>query len=332
MYDVITIGSATRDVFVIPSEVFIDKEKKYKTGEAICFTLGSKIDVPEMYFRTGGSALNTAITLAKQGLRTAVFSKVGDDSRCLSILNRLREVGVSEELVQIDKKYLTAYSIIIAAKNERTILAHRGATEYLGSEEPIPFDKLKEAKWFYITHLAGESSRIFFKIIEFADKNGVKIAWNPGSTQLKLGKKIHPILEKIDVITLNQEEGAILTGIDYEEGEEIFCTLDRLVKGFVIMTKGPKGFVACNNKDIYKAGILKEPKYIDRTGAGDAFGSGVVAAIIKGKSLEEALQTGSANATGVLGEWGANEGLLTVKDDIYKFGRLEIEKKVCEYD
>jgi len=74
---------------------------------------------------------------------------------------------------------------------------------------------------------------------------------------------------------------------------------------------------------------LSEPLYVDRTGAGDAFGSGFVSALIKGASLDEALQLGSANATGVLGEWGANEGLLEAGDDVYKYGKLDIKKKVC---
>jgi len=96
------------------------------------------------------------------------------------------------------------------------------------------------------------------------------------------------------------------------------------------MTKGPKGFTACDNTHIWSGGILKEPKYIDRTGAGDAFGSAFVAAVINGKSLDEALQSGSSNATGVLGEWGANHGLLGPGEDIYKYGKLKIKKQVCK--
>ena len=95
------------------------------------------------------------------------------------------------------------------------------------------------------------------------------------------------------------------------------------------MTKGPKGFTACDNQSVYTGGILKGSVYVDRTGAGDAFGSGLISALIRGKSLEEALQFASANATGVLGAWGANHGLLSLGDDIYKFGKLKLDKKSC---
>src|SRR3989338_7188345 len=301
MYDVVTIGSATRDVFVIPGEFEIEEGAKYKTGKAVCFSLGSKIDVPEIYYKTGGSAINAAVTFARQGLKTACLAKIGNDSRGQSIRDRLKETGVSDELVVVDKKRLTGYSIILTAEGNRTVLVHRGSTEYLCREEGIPLKNLKQTKWFYISHLGGESSNIFSPLIQFASENGIKVALNPGSTQLKMGEKLYPYL-------------------------------DNTVRGFLIMTKGSDGFTACDNKSTYRAGVLKEPKYVDRTGAGDAFGSGTVSAIIKEQSLDTALETGSANATGVLAEWGANEGLLSAGDDIYKFGKLNIEKANCKYD
>jgi len=332
MFDVITIGSATRDVFLEPKESRVEKSKKYKTGEGLCFSLGSKIDVPKIHFRTGGSAVNAAITFASQGLKAAVLCKVGKDTRGKSIIRRLKGAGVSTNLIIQDKKYFTAYSVIMVAGGGRTIFVHRGATEHLCCDEPVPYEKLKNTKWFYITNLGGKSEKIFLPLINFAYKNNIKIALNPGKTQLKLGKNLVPVLAKIDALILNQEEASYLTGIKFQDEKNIFKKLDKWVKGIFVMTKGRDGFTACDNKNIYAGGVLKEPVYIDRTGAGDAFGSGVVSAIIKGKSMEEALQSGSANATGVLSEWGANEGLLSSNDNIYKFGKLAIDKKICNYD
>lgn len=79
----------------------------------------------------------------------------------------------------------------------------------------------------------------------------------------------------------------------------------------VIMTKGPKGVIASDGKYIYSAGIFKEKRFIDRTGAGDAFGSGFVAGLIRTKKIEEAIRLGSANGTAVVEELGAKNGLLT---------------------
>ncbi|MBI1888399.1 MAG: carbohydrate kinase family protein [Candidatus Spechtbacteria bacterium] len=329
MFDVITIGSASYDVFLKPHEARIVKGKEYEAGEGVCFSLGAKIDVPELHFSTGGSATNSAITFSRQGFRSAALSKIGSDTSGEAILKCLKEQGVSEELVILDKKYFTAYSVILTVKGQRTIFVHRGATEHLCCDEPIPYEKLKDAKWFYITNLGGESEKIFVPLIEFAVSNNIKIALNPGKAQLKLGKKLAPILSKIDVLILNQEEASYLTGVAFADKEGIFKILDSWVKGVSIMTRGRTGFVACDNQYMYIGGILKEPKYVDRTGAGDAFGSACVAGIMKGMALGDAFQLASANATSVLSKWGANEGLLSQDDDIYKFGKLEIIKKPC---
>ncbi len=330
-FDVITIGSATRDVFLIPksADMYLEKNARYESGEGLCFSLGAKLDAEEIYFRTGGSAVNAAITFARQGVKTAVLAKVGDDSRGRSIISRLEEERVDTSFVITDKKYFTAYSVILVAAGGRTVFTHRGATEHLCCNEPIPYEKIKDAKWFYITNLGGESAKIFFPLIEFAHENGIKIALNPGKSQLALGDALRPVLEKLDVLVLNQEEASYLTGVSYAHEQELFKKLDSWTKGFVIMTKGREGFTACDNEHLWSGGILKEPKYVDRTGAGDAFGSGVVAGIARGMSLGEALQLASANATGVLGDWGANHGLLAKGDDMYKFGKIEISKKVC---
>lgn len=329
MYDVITIGSATRDVFIKPGESYLDEDAKYKTGKALCFSFESKIDISELYFLTGGSAINSAITFARQGLQTAALCKIGDDSRGQSITERLLEEGVSCELIMKDKKYLTAYSVVIVAQGGRTVLTHRGATEHLCCDEPIPYEKLKHTKWFYITNLAGESEKFFLSLVDFAYKNDIKIALNPGKAQLTLGKDLIPALKKTDIFIVNQEEASQLTGIPFQDEDDIFEKLDEWVKGIAVVTKGPHGFSACDNEYMYSGGILKEPKYIDRTGAGDAFGSAFVAGIIKGMSLTEAFQLASGNATGVLGEWGGNHGLLSKDDDMYKFGRLNISKNIC---
>jgi sugar/nucleoside kinase (ribokinase family) len=61
---------------------------------------------------------------------------------------------------------------------------------------------------------------------------------------------------------------------------------------------------------LYQAGSYQKVKVVDRTGAGDAFGSGFVAALAKGLPIEDALTLGSANATSVVAQIGAKTGIL----------------------
>jgi sugar/nucleoside kinase (ribokinase family) len=135
------------------------------------------------------------------------------------------------------------------------------------------------------------------------------------------------LLDQVDVFIVNEEEASHVTGIPYGKTSEIFKKLDQWVKGIVIMTKGPKGVEVSDGKTRWSAGILPLKKIADRTGAGDAFGSGFISALMKKPGdMEYAILFASANATGVLTEWGAENGLLKKGDSAYKYGTLQVKR------
>jgi ribokinase len=310
MFDIVTFGSATRDLFLKSKDFKTLKSKEFITGQGLCFNLGSKIYLDDLVFATGGGGTNTAVTFAGQGLKTACVGRVGDDPGGKAILEELDKFKVKGFVVK-DKKIKTAYSIVLSvSKKERTILVYSGACHYLTLKD-IPFGQLK-TKWIYIAGLSGASAKLLLPIINFAKKNKIKVALNPGAGQLALGLKgLKNILSNVDVLILNQEEGARLANLPFKKEKAIFEKLDRFVRGIVVMTKGPEGVTVSDGKYIYSAGIFKEKKYVDRTGAGDAFGSGFVAGLIRTNKIEEAIRLGSANGTAVVEELGAKNGLLT---------------------
>jgi len=326
-YDVITIGSATRDVYIQSRDLKVIKDRKFITGEGVCFPAGAKMDIDDIHFTTGGSAVNTAVTFGQQGFKTAVLCKVGDDSRGAAIKERLKGAGVATKLVLTDKKYSTGYSVIIhSPTGERSIFVYRGATSFLKPKD-VDLSFLKNTKWIYVTHLGKESEKLFAPLLKEANMKGVKVALNPGSTQLKMGKKLIPLLDYVDILFVNQEEAAHLTGASYAKKEKLFKKLNGWVRGITVMTKGPDGVSVSDGESHWEAGVVKEPKFVDRTGAGDAFGSGFTSAIMRRGTIEDAIQLGSANAAADLGQWGANKGLLTKKDSPNKFGKVKITKK-----
>jgi len=77
MYDVITIGTATQDVFLKSRDFKVLKDERFITGQAECFALGAKIEVPDIFFTTGGGATNAAVTFARQVLKLPQFAKWG---------------------------------------------------------------------------------------------------------------------------------------------------------------------------------------------------------------------------------------------------------------
>lgn len=329
MYDIITIGSATRDVFVRSAGMEIKKDPRVKTGRAICFSLGSKVEIDDIHFEVGGSAANAAVTFSKQGFKAGILARTGADVGGRALQEEAREDGIGY-LIAPTKNAHTAYSILLSTPGgERTILVYRGVSEHL-TKKDIPWTKIGQAKWWYMTHLGGGSAKQFAPLLRYAQKNTISVAFNPGKTQLELGKELAPLLSGVKILILNKEEASYLTGVPYAQEEKIFSTLDRWMSGIIVMTDGSHGLKVSDGTHRWSAGILKEPKLVDRTGAGDAFGSGFVSAVMRGRPIEEAIQTGSANATGCIGEWGAANGLLSRRDSIYKFGRLKIEKKIIK--
>jgi len=331
MYDIITIGTVTADTFIKADFLKTVKDRKhlekigFKTGVVQCFPFGSKIKIKEPLVSIGGGAHNTAVTFSKNGLKTASLFNVGDDYFGKIILKEMERKNIIP-LAIIDKGKSTGNSFILLDKSgERTILVSRGCSGEIEGKE-IPFKKLL-AGWAYIVPGSiplNVINKIFLHLVE----QGTKIALNPSKDLIELGvEKIKHLLNKCDVIFVNKEEASCLTGISYNKTKEIFKKLDKYIKGIVVMTDGKNGSWVSDGKNVYKSGIFKEKKVVDRTGAGDAFGSGFILGLVerekgKGKSSYPlpltatlySLRRANANATSVIEHIGATEGILSRKE------------------
>lgn len=322
VYDVVTIGSATRDV-LLKHAFRVVKNKSRGLEESIVLPLGSKVPIKKIFFTTGGAGTNSAVTFARQGFRVATAIIIGNDPGGHAITTELKKEKVDTRFIRIDSREQTAYSVILEPlSGERVILNYRGANESL-SASMIPLSNIR-ARWMYLTSLSGDLD-ILKEAIQLKKKYGTRLAWNPGGNDLALGlKKLRPFLTYIDIFIVNQEEAARLLGIPYRHVEKIFTTFDSLIDGIAVMTMGPAGVYVSDGKIIWRAGIYKEKAVVDRTGAGDSFGSGFVAGLMRRlKSLSTqdgifsedaifyALRLGSANATSKVEHIGAKRGLLT---------------------
>lgn len=314
MFDVIVFGSATRDAFLKSKQMKIIKDSHFPTGAAECFSLGSKIELDELAFTTGGGGSNAVVSLARQGFKTALVARVGLDLGGKAIIEELHNEKSSAKFVQQDQKVPTSYSfVLLSPGGERTILVYRGASKNIDAKE-IDFEGLKQAKWFFFCGSFAGDFKLLEKIFKIAKENNIKIAINPGSLELKFGvKRLKPLFENVNILMMNDEEAAEFFGEKMENEKEILEKASKFINGIFVMTKGPRGVVVYDKENYYRAGIPKS-KIVDRTGAGDAFSSGFVAATLDGKDIEEAIQLGTANATSKLLYFGAKKGLLKKYD------------------
>ncbi len=330
-FDVITIGTATRDVFIKSDTFHIDPDHHVLGGKGLVMPLGAKIEVPEIYFSTGGGATNAAVTFARQGKKTACIAVIGDDDSGHVILRDLkkekvhtgfmRHVSQAYSLTARPYKDATAFSLLIEpSSGERTVLVHRGVSERLNAAA-IPWSSIA-TKWFYVSSLAGNIA-LLRRIVAFAKKQHIKIAYNPGGKELNQRHALLPLLKSIDILIVNREEAAIITSVDFSKEKELFQVWDKMSPGINVMTDARNGLWVSDGTKIYHAGIYKEKKMMDRTGAGDAFGSGFVASLIDNPNdIHRAIRLGSANATAKVEGMGAKYGLLT-KSEFEKSARFK---------
>lgn len=301
---IVSIGAAVQDVFLSHSDEF--KPVVENPHESFMkLDLGAKADVNNITFSTGGGATNAAVTFARQGLRSEFMGTVGHDPAGLAVLNDLDTEGVDTSMISYSSRYNTGYSVLLLAPSgERTILTYRGASTHYDAKN---FDlKDSDADWIYVSSMAGSMEAID-KIFTQAKKLGIKIMFNPGKGELKQTAKLKTLLEDVDVLSVNREE--MQTIVEGETMEEVVRHALHYVPT-VIVSDGPDGVLATDGKTIVRAGMYEDVKVIDRTGAGDAFGSGFLSQWAAGKTLKESIIFASANSTSVVAKIGAKTGIL----------------------
>jgi len=215
-----------------------------------------------------------------------------------------RKEGVNLDYVKTQKESGSNFSVVVNVGAERTILVYHEKREY-----KLP--ELAETKWLYFTSLGKGHDLLHRQIPEFIKKSGAKLAFQPGSHQLREGKEgLREILEVTEVILLNKEEAAGLLG-SKGEMKELLKNLASLGPKIVVITDGVNGSWSFDGKTVRLAGIFPESETVERTGAGDAYSTAFVAGLISGEEVGQAMRWGSANASSVVEHIGAREGLLT---------------------
>jgi len=329
MFDIITIGGATRDItFLTDKGRVIETPENLTEQSLLAFEYGAKIKSEEVFFNFGGGACNTAATFSKLGLNVSAICRVGDDEDGKCAIRNLSGMKIDTSLIQIDKKRKTGFSLIVVNKKDgdRVIFVYKGASDFLEISESSPINK---GKWIYLTSLAGDWMEKLGEVGEVIEEGNVKLVWNPGAAQIAAGKnKLEKFFKLTEILIVNKDEAIELVGsdeslkLDYNEINNIEV-LSKAIKKWgpavAVITDGINGayLYAGGENVLYSPATSK--KRVDTTGAGDAFGSAFVGGYILTGNLETALKYGIINSGNVVSEYGAQNGILE---------RGEIEKRL----
>lgn len=338
MFDIITIGSATMDVFVECDDAnIVSASTKDAKTEFMCYPYGAKVEVTNFTSNTGGGGVNTALNFANLGFKTSAICKVGDDIYSKGILDALSKSTLDLSNVIQDESVQTGFSIILLSfQGDRTVLAQRGANASLKKSE-INFEAIKQAKFLYIAPLSGESNKVLTSIVEFAEENKIPICFNAGTTSIKKGfEYVKKIIDTAEVVVMNKEEASLCTKIEVRpdsrehkySDEPIHPDIKNMLKKLkisaqqiIVITDGKYGAYAYNGKNFYKCPNFPA-KVVSTLGAGDAFASTFCGALNRTNSdIKQSLMYAAVNSASVVSNFGASEGFLTFD---------EIEEKLKE--
>ena len=308
--DVISVGDIVTDAFI---QLFDDKAVTYQNeaGKWLAMKYGTKIPFQDAYIvEAVGNSANAAVACARLGLKSGLIANVGGDQHGRDMIAALEKNKVMADFVRVNSTKKSNYHYVLWYKEERTILIKH--EEYNYHWPHIRPDEIP--KWLYISSISKNAIDFHDQISDWLERNPeVKVSFQPGTFQMEAGvERLKRIYARTEVLILNREEAVLVSGGDYNNIHDLLDKLHAIGPKIVVITDGPAGAYASDGTSRLKMPIFPDiaPPY-ERTGAGDAFASTFVSAIIKGNNLEAALQWAPINSMNVVQKIGAQEGLLS---------------------
>jgi ribokinase len=309
--DVLAIGDVVTDAFI---KLLEDRAHTYENehGKWLAMPFGQKVPFDHSEVIEGvGNAANAAVAFAKLGLTSGLISNVGDDQFGRDIINALHKKQVDSRFVHINPDKVSNYHYVLWYKEERTILIKHEEYDYHWPR----FQSNDIPKWIYFSSISKNAlDKYHDRVVDWLQDNPeVKFAFQPGTFQIEAGAgRLKELYSRTEVLLLNREEAVLVSGGDYDNVHNLIDSLHKLGPKIVVVTDGPAGAYASDGESHFKMPPYPDPAPpFERTGAGDAFASTFVAALIQGNNIEGALQWAPINSMNVVQHTGAQAGLLT---------------------
>ncbi|TSC66054.1 MAG: putative Ribokinase, partial [Candidatus Berkelbacteria bacterium Gr01-1014_85] len=304
MHDLITVGDAGVDVFLALADNEAEVNCRLDRQDCrISLPYAEKIPIEKLTKTIAMNACNVAVGAARLGLKTALIASTGTDPD-----GQLVRAGL--KLAKVDSRYLghqdqTNFSAVINYQGERTILVHHAPHRY-------HWPKPRPTRGLYLTSMKDGWESIIPELTDYLERHKPIFGYNPGTYQLRQGIKVSRALLKLTtVLFVNRQEAErylelpINTPVD-----KLLHELLALGPKQVVITDGPTGAYYSDAQESLFIATYQVP-VVERTGCGDAFATGFMAARLAGQSTTETLRWASFEAAAVLQEIGPQAGYLT---------------------
>ena len=304
---ILGIGNAIVDVICKVDDKFIGQNNLTKStmklvNETEFKKLLSTVQIEETV--SGGSVANSIVGLSQLENKVGFIGKISDDE-----LGNKYEEGLKKENVQFfyskKKEAIPTGTclILITPDSERTMITFLGTAGKI-NEKDIDVNAVKNSEILFLEGYLwdeGEPKKAFEKAISSSNKVAMSLS-DLFCVERHKPHFLELVKNKLDITFANEQE--IMSLIDVQNFADVISFAKEINK-LIVVTRGEKGAVAINKKEIIECSAKKNLPIKDLTGAGDLFAGGFLHGLINNKSTKESLEIGTELSAKVIQTIGA---------------------------
>lgn len=298
---IVVVGSSNMDLVV-------KSERIPAVGETILG--GDFIMVP------GGKGANQAVAAAKLGAQVYFVAKLGEDIFGAQSLNNFKKEGVNTKYVlQTPDAPSGVALIMVDEEGNNSIVVAAGANQKLSAED-VKAARADIASAGAVVAQLEVPLETIECAAELANSSKTPFILDPApACPLRV-----ELLSKVDVLTPNETEARILTGVEVTDEQSARAASGKLLESgvkTVILTMGSQGFLLTEGESAqFVAGQKMEA--VDSTAAGDAFAGSLAVGMAEGKTVFDAALFANYAAALSVTKMGAQPSMPTL-DDVERY-------------
>jgi len=298
---IVVVGSSNMDLVV-------KSQRIPAVGETILG--GDFIMVP------GGKGANQAVAAAKLGAQVYFVAKLGEDIFGAQSLNNLKKEGVNTKYVlQTPDAPSGVALIMVDEEGNNSIVVAAGANQKLSAED-VKAARADIASAGAVVAQLEVPLETIECAAELANSSKTPFILDPAPACPLRAE----LLSKVDVLTPNETEARILTGVEVTDEQSARAASVKLLESgvkTVILTMGSQGFLLAEGESVqFVAGQKMEA--VDSTAAGDAFAGSLAVGMAEGKTVFDAALFANYAAALSVTKMGAQPSMPTL-DDVERY-------------
>jgi sugar/nucleoside kinase (ribokinase family) len=273
---------------------------------------GQLLAVDDMPSKAGGCAANVAIDLAKQGIPVDIAGCLGTDPSARVLLAGLEAAGIGCQRIVYSAELPTSKTVILLVAGQDRRYIHSFGANAAFTVEHIDRDWVRSLQVFYLGGLflmPAFRPEGLVDLLAFCREHGVVSVVDVVIPQnAMLPGDLGPLLSAMDYFVPNDDEARRMTGLS-EPLDQLRALLQQGARN-VVITCGARGAVAGRDGAFWRAGVYDMGQAVDPSGCGDAFTAGLVAGIVRGGDLLDALRYASVLGASAIRALGTTDGVM----------------------